>query len=33
MSEEPTIFTRIINGELPCHKVYEDDLIIGFLDI
>ena len=33
MSEEPTIFTRIINGELPCHKVYEDDLIIAFLDI
>ena len=33
MSEEPTIFTRIINGELPCHKVYEDELIIAFLDI
>ena len=33
MSEEPTIFTRIINGELPCHRVYEDDLIIAFLDI
>ena len=33
MSEEPTIFTRIINGELPCHKVYEDAHIIAFLDI
>ena len=33
MSEEPSIFTRIINGELPCHKVYEDELIIAFLDI
>ena len=33
MSEEPTIFTQIINGELPCHKVYEDNLIIAFLDI
>ena len=33
MSGEPTIFTRIINGELPCHKVYEDELIIAFLDI
>jgi len=33
MSEEPTIFTRIINGDLPCYKVYEDDLIIAFLDI
>ena len=33
MSEEPTIFTRIINGELPCHKVYEDAHIIALLDI
>ena len=33
MSEEPTIFTRIINGELPCHKVYEDAQIIALLDI
>jgi histidine triad (HIT) family protein len=29
----PTIFTRIINGELPCHKVYEDDRVFAFLDI
>ena len=27
------IFCKIINGELPCYKVYEDDLIISFLDI
>jgi histidine triad (HIT) family protein len=27
-----TIFTRIINGELPCAKVYEDDLIFAFMD-
>ena len=33
MSEEPTLYTRIINSELPCHKVYEDNLIIAFLDI
>ncbi|MCS5532107.1 MAG: HIT family protein, partial [Candidatus Poseidoniales archaeon] len=33
MSEEPTIFTRIINGEIPCHKVYEDEYVIAFLDI
>ena len=33
MSEEPTLYTGIINGELPCHKVYEDNLIIAFLDI
>ncbi len=31
MSE--TIFVRIINGEIPCHKVYEDDLVLAFLDI
>lgn len=30
---EPLIFTRIINGEIPCHKVYEDDRTFAFLDI
>jgi len=30
---EPSIFTRIINGEIPCHKIYEDDKTIAFLDI
>lgn len=29
----PTIFTRIINGEIPCHKVWEDDQFFAFLDI
>jgi len=28
-----TIFSKIIRGELPCHKVYEDDLVFAFLDI
>ena len=28
-----TIFTRIIAGELPCHRVYEDDKVVAFLDI
>ncbi len=23
----------IIHGEIPCHKVYEDELVIAFLDI
>lgn len=27
------IFAKIIRGELPCHKVYEDDRILSFLDI
>lgn len=30
---EPSIFTRIINGEIPCHKIYEDDKVFAFLDI
>ncbi len=28
-----TIFTRIIRGEVPCHKVYEDAHVLAFLDI
>ena len=28
-----TIFTRIINGEIPCYKVAETDDFIAFLDI
>lgn len=27
------IFCKIITGQIPCHKVYEDDLFLGFLDI
>lgn len=30
---EDSIFTQIINGEIPCHKVYEDDTVIAFLDV
>jgi histidine triad (HIT) family protein len=28
-----TIFTKIIAGEIPCHKVYEDEMVLAFLDI
>lgn len=28
-----SIFTRIINGEIPSHKIYEDELTLAFLDI
>lgn len=28
-----SIFTRIIQGEIPCHKVAENDKFIAFLDI
>jgi len=31
--EETTIFTKIIRGEVPCHKIYEDDNTLAFLDI
>lgn len=29
----PTLFTRIISGEIPCHKICEDDQFLAFLDI
>jgi histidine triad (HIT) family protein len=29
----PTIFTKIINGEIPCFKVAEDENFLAFLDI
>jgi len=29
----PTVFDRILAGELPCHRVYEDDHVLAFLDI
>jgi len=28
-----TIFTRILSGELPCHRIYEDEHVLAFLDI
>lgn len=30
---EPSIFTKIINGDIPCHKVYEDEKTLAFMDI
>ena len=30
---QPTIFDKIIAGEIPSHKVYEDDHVLAFLDI
>lgn len=30
---EDSIFTKIIKGEVPCHKVYEDDKTLAFLTI
>lgn len=31
--EQQSIFTKIINGEIPSHKVYEDEATYAFLDI
>ena len=28
-----TIFSKILRGDIPCHKVYEDDHVFAFLDI
>ena len=30
---EITIFQKIINGEIPCEKLYEDEFCIAFNDI
>jgi histidine triad (HIT) family protein len=27
------VFAKILRGELPCHKVYEDDVALAFMDI
>lgn len=28
-----SIFTKIIKGQVPCHKIYEDDRTLAMLDI
>lgn len=28
-----TIFARILRGEIPCHRVYEDEHVLAFLDV
>ena len=30
---EDSIFTKIIKGEIPSHKIYEDEYTFAFLDI
>lgn len=32
MSDQ-TIFGKIIDGEIPCHRVYEDEHVLAFLDV
>lgn len=31
--DETNIFARILRGELPCHKVYETDYVLAFMDV
>jgi histidine triad (HIT) family protein len=31
--DKTNIFAKILRGELPCHKVYEDDVAFAFMDI
>ncbi len=33
MGNSPTIFDRILDGEIPCHRVFEDDDVLAFLDV
>jgi len=28
-----TIFGKILRGEIPCHKLYEDERVLAFLDV
>ncbi len=31
--DEKNIFARILRGEIPCHKIYEDDFALAFHDV
>lgn len=31
--DDSNIFAKILRGEIPCHKVYEDDVALAFMDI
>ncbi len=31
--DDNNVFAKILRGELPCHKVYEDDVTLAFMDI
>lgn len=34
MNYDPdNIFAKILRGEIPCHRVYEDDDVLSFMDI
>ena len=31
--DDDNIFARILRGDIPCHKVYEDDDTLAFMDV
>jgi len=31
--DENNVFAKVLRGEIPCHKIYEDDDTLAFLDI
>jgi histidine triad (HIT) family protein len=31
--DEQNVFAKILRGEMPCHKVYEDEATLAFMDI
>ena len=31
--DDNNIFAKILRGEIPCNKIYEDDLVLSFYDI
>lgn len=33
LTDDNCIFCKIIKGEIPCHKVYEDEQVLAFLDV
>ncbi len=33
MYDENNVFAKIIRGEIPCNKVYEDEQVLAFYDI
>ncbi|HEX4450581.1 MAG TPA: HIT family protein [Kofleriaceae bacterium] len=33
MTVADTVFGKILRGEIPCHRIYEDDHVLAFLDV
>lgn len=31
--DDTNVFAKILRGEIPCHRVYEDDKFIAFMDV